>query len=91
MCSSCEAHRDEDAGVRRGGGAVEEEPLELFNYFTELCSGSEAGSYLRLIELTGTRTRGCDAGVARSRSNASNSGSDAYLRVCVCLCECECE
>jgi len=48
------------AAMRGGVGDDSEAPLfytnfEVANYFTEMCSGSEAGSYLRLIDFCITR------------------------------------
>ena len=42
-------------GVRSHGF---DEGLRLNNYFTEMCSGSEAGSYLRLIDFVYHSTLG---------------------------------
>jgi len=42
------------------------------NYFTEVCSGSEAGSYLRLIDFANLEER-AGAGVAPLRINPNLS------------------
>ena len=60
------------------------------NYLTEMCSGSEAGSYLRLIEFEGLglqdlRGRGATARAA-SRVSRAKSESSAFSRRSVSTC-----
>ena len=49
------------------------------NYFTELCSGSEAGSYLRLIDFVDHSTLGLRVIKKKKRSTLSKVGSRSGL------------
>jgi len=43
------------------------------NYFTEMCSGSEAGSYLRLIDFVYDSTLGLGA-IKKTKTTCASSG-----------------
>ena len=65
-----------EAGMDQGGAQsrqVEPTPFEN-NYFTEMCCGSEAGSYLRLIDC-------CRTNMANTRQSRPNSGLGFQIKV----------
>ena len=54
--------------------------MRRYNYFTEMCSGSEAGSYLRLIESRRGMTDG-RVGLGRGHSLSQLGGADRMKRL----------
>ena len=57
------------AAVASGPGLADP-PFQVNNYFTEMCSGSEAGSYLRLIDSCITQRK------AQGRSRTCNESKE---------------
>ena len=53
------------------------------NYFTEICSGSEAGSYSRLIDFCVTQ-RQFPRRLRRNQVNISNSGKSSFSIALIC-------
>jgi len=79
MCGRCSTRKACAAGASGLSRTFQVDPGESENnYFTEMCSGSEAGSYLRLIDFVYHSTLGLR--VIKKKKNQMILGNANYCR-----------